>query len=73
MKVATRTICLYLTLWRLQMMKLIESTIPYAPPMEIFAGKYYTEDGAKYHSTRACETTLSHNLKDLIGIYVETV
>lgn len=50
-----------------------DDPIPYAPPMEIFAGKYYTEDGATFLCTRDSGTALAHNLKDLIGIYVVAV
>ena len=47
--------------------------IPYAPPMEIFANKYYTEDGVTYRCTRDSGTALSHRLADLVGLYVEVV
>lgn len=47
--------------------------IPYTPPMEIFNGKYYIQNGVKYKCTRDSGQPLSHNLKDLVGIYVETV
>ena len=51
----------------------INDPIPYSVPMEIFAGKYYVEDGVIYLCTRDSGTALSHSLKDLIGIYVEIV
>ena len=51
----------------------MEDPIPYNPPMEIFAGKYYSEDGVIYLCTRDSGTALSHSLNDLINIYVELV
>lgn len=47
--------------------------IPYTPPMEIFAGKHYIEDGVVYRCTRDSGTALSHNLNALVGLYVEVV
>lgn len=47
--------------------------IPYTPPMEIFANKYYIEDGVVYRCTRNSGTALSHRLADLVGLYVEEV
>ena len=47
--------------------------IPYAPPMEIFVGKHYTEDGVIYRCTRDSGMALSHRLADLVGLYVERV
>ena len=44
---------------------------PYSPPMEIFNGKYYVEDGAVYLCTRDSGTALSHSLSALVGVYVE--
>lgn len=51
----------------------MDDPIPYTPPMEIFAGKYYSEDGVIYLCTRDSGTALSHRLNDLINIYVELV
>ena len=51
----------------------LDDPIPYTAPMEIFAGKYYSEDGALYLCTRDSGTALSHALSSLIGIYVEAV
>lgn len=51
----------------------VDDPVPYAAPMEIFAGKYYSEDGVIYLCTRDSGTALTHSLKELIGIYVETV
>lgn len=47
--------------------------IPYNPPMEIFEGKYYTEDNQLYLCTRSSGTALSHPLSTLVGLYVEQV
>ena len=51
----------------------LDDPIPYAPPMEIFADKYYTEDGKTYRCTRDSGTALTHPLSALIGLYVEAV
>lgn len=48
-----------------------DDPIPYIPPMEIFNGKYYTQDGVSYLCTRDSGTALSHNLRDLVGVYVQ--
>lgn len=50
-----------------------DDPIPYAPPMEIFEGKHYIEDGVVYRCTRNSGTALSHRLADLVGLYVEEV
>jgi hypothetical protein len=47
--------------------------IPYTPPMEIFADKYYIQYDVLYKCTRDSQTALSHNLADLVGMYVEIV
>ncbi len=49
-----------------------DDPIPYTPPMEIFNGKYYTQGGVLYKCTRDSGQALSHNLSDLIGLYVES-
>lgn len=49
----------------------IDDPIPYNPPMEIFLGKYYTQGDVLYLCTRDSGTALTHNLADLVGIYVE--
>lgn len=51
----------------------LEDPIPYTPPMEIFEGKHYTEDGVVYRCTRDSGTALSHKLSALVGLYVEEV
>lgn len=50
-----------------------DDPIPYTPPMEIFEGKHYIEDGMVYRCTRSSGTALSHNLSALVGLYVEIV
>lgn len=50
-----------------------DDPIPYTPPMEVFEGKYYIEDGVVYRCTRNSEVALSHNLSALVGLYVEEV
>ena len=50
-----------------------EDPIPYQPPMEVFADKYYTQDGVTYRCTRSSGQALTHNLSELVGMYVETV
>ena len=47
--------------------------IPYTPPMEIFADKYYIQYDVLYKCTRDSGTALSHNLADLVGLYVEVI
>lgn len=51
----------------------LEDPIPYLPPMEIFAGKYYSQNDALYLCTRDSGTALSHDLASLVGLYVEKV
>lgn len=51
----------------------IDDPIPYTPPMEIFSGKYYTQDDVLYLCNRDSEVAISHNLSDLIGLYVEII
>lgn len=50
-----------------------DDPIPYAPPMEIEAGKYYSEDNLLYLCNRDSGTVLTHRLADLVGIYVISV
>lgn len=51
----------------------IDDPIPYTPPMEIFNGKYYIQNEVKYKCIRDSQTALSHNLADLVALYVEVV
>ena len=48
-----------------------DDPIPYAPPMEIHGGKWYVQDGVKYRCTRDSGQALSHDLPELVGLYVE--
>ena len=50
-----------------------DDPIPYVPPMEIFNGKYYTQNDVTYLCVRDSGTPLSHNLADLVGNYVTAV
>lgn len=50
-----------------------DDPIPYTPPMEIFDGKYYSEDNLLYLCNRDSGTALTHRLADLVGIYVISV
>lgn len=50
-----------------------DDPIPYTPPMDLYKGKYYTQNGQKYKCTRDSGIPLSHNLSDLVGIYVELI
>lgn len=50
-----------------------DDPIPYAPPMEIFEGKYYEQSGVVYRCTRNSEVALAHDLSALVGLYVEEV
>lgn len=49
-----------------------DDPIAYVPPMEIFAGKYYSQGGVLYLCTRDSGTALSHDLSALVGLYVTT-
>lgn len=48
-----------------------ENPIPYTPPMQIYSGKYYTQNDVLYKCTRDSGIALSHDLSALIGTYVE--
>lgn len=51
----------------------LEDPIPYLPPMEIFEGKYYTQNDILYICIRNSETTLTHNLEDLLNTFVNKI
>lgn len=51
----------------------LEDPIPYSVNMEIFSGKYYSQDGVIYLCTRDSGIALHNDLKDLVDIYVEVV
>jgi hypothetical protein len=50
-----------------------DAPIPFTTSMEIFKDKYYTQDGVLYLCIRDSGIALSHNLQDLINIYVSRV
>lgn len=50
-----------------------DDPIPYKPPMEIFNGKYYTQNEVLYLCTRDSEQALTHNLNELVDLYVKVV
>ena len=50
-----------------------ENPIPYNGNMELFEGKYYSEDGVTYRCTRSTGVPVYNRLADLVGIYVEIV
>lgn len=51
----------------------LSDPIPYTPPMEIYANKYYSEDGIIYRCTRDSGVALSHRLAELVGLYVNKI
>jgi hypothetical protein len=50
-----------------------DDPITYTPPMQIYNGKYYTQNGVEYKCTRDSGIALSHDLSALVGLYVEIV
>ena len=50
-----------------------ENPIPYDGNMALEKGKYYIQDGVIYLCNRDTENPVYHNLRDLIGLYVEKV
>ena len=50
-----------------------EDPIPYNGNMALENGKYYSQDGVTYLCNRDTEIPVYQDLKDLVGIYVETV
>ena len=51
----------------------LEDPIPYNNNMELFEGKYYSQNGATYKCTRNTEQPVYQDLSGLVGIYVELV
>lgn len=49
----------------------IDDPIPWAPPMELFVGKYYTDADVLYVCIRDSNIPLSYALADIVGTYVE--
>lgn len=50
-----------------------EDPIPYHVNMEVFQGKYYTEDGILYKCTRDSGQALHNKASELVGHYFEVV
>lgn len=50
-----------------------EDPIPYRTGMQLYNGKYYTEDGKLYLCNRDTGQAIYQNLADLVDIYVEVV
>lgn len=48
-----------------------EDPIPYDNNMELFEGKYYSQDGVIYLCTRSTGQAVYNPLAELVGIYVE--
>lgn len=51
----------------------IDDPIPFTQPMEIFNGKYYSQNGKVYLCTRDSGKPLAFDLADLVGLYVQEV
>ena len=51
----------------------LEDPIPYNNNMELFEGKYYSQNGVTYKCTRNTEQPVYQDLSALVGIYVETI
>lgn len=51
----------------------MEDPIPYNNNMELFNGKYYTQDGVLYLCNRDTEQAVYNPLADLVGLYVQKV
>lgn len=51
----------------------LEDPIPYKGNMALESGKYYSQGGATYLCNRDTEIPVHQDLKDLVGLYVETV
>ena len=49
----------------------IDDPIPYNNNMELFEGKYYSQEGVTYKCTRSTGQAVYANLSELVGIYVE--
>lgn len=51
----------------------LDDPIPFTQPMQIFNGKYYSQNGKVYLCTRDSGKPLAFNLADLVGLYVTEV
>ena len=50
-----------------------DDPIPYSTGMQLYNGKYYTEDGILYLCNRDTGQAVYNPLADLVGLYVEVV
>lgn len=50
-----------------------DDPIPWAQKMELYEGKYYTDQGVLYKCTRSSGQAMAFDLKDLVGLYVEAL
>ena len=50
-----------------------EDPIPYGSGMQLYSGKYYTEDGKLYLCNRDTGQAVYNKLAELVGLYVEAV
>lgn len=50
-----------------------DDPIPYSTGMQLYNGKYYTEDGILYLCNRDTGQAVYNTLADLVGLYVEVV
>ena len=51
----------------------LEDPIPYNNNMQLYNGKYYSQDGVVYLCNRDTGIPVYNALKDLVGLYVEVV
>ena len=51
----------------------IDDPIPFTQPMQIYNGKYYSQNGKVYLCTRDSGQPLAFNLAELVGLYVTEV
>lgn len=51
----------------------MDDPIPWVQPMQLFNGKYYTEDSKLYECWRDSGIALAYSLADLVGTYVTEV
>lgn len=51
----------------------IDDPIPFTQPMQIYNGKYYSQNGKVYLCTRDSGQPLAFDLADLVGLYVTEV
>ena len=49
----------------------IDDPIPFVPPMEIFANKYYIQNEIVYKCVRNSEIPITQAIAEIVGIYVE--